>query len=199
MGGELNHCYCLNKNSEYEFIRWIIEALGPVLLGVKPSEILSFPGNDLISIRKKEEVKSIINISSKVCYKEFNTLNGCSKILFYNYLLLEDTLRENRNLRFLKGHNYPKEYNLDNYLNHMIEKMQNGVIPHEIGVFLGYPLKDVIGFMGHPSLKLTKVCGWKVYGDTRLSDKKYREIINAKNQIRTMLQINEPEEIIQLA
>lgn len=37
--------------------------------------------------------------------------------------------------------------------------------PHEIGVFLGYPLEDVLGFMEHRGRNFT-CCGlWKCYGD----------------------------------
>ncbi|WP_243141211.1 DUF3793 family protein [Alkaliphilus pronyensis] len=193
------NCYCLNQNSNNEFIKWIVRALGPVLLGVKPSEILSFPGNDEISINKKQNVKAIIKYSSKIKFKEFTFPNGCSKILFYNVRLLDYTLNHGSNLKFLKRLNYPTEYSLNNYLDHLIMKMKDGEIPDEIGVFLGYPLKDVIGFMGHPSLKLTKTCGWRVYGDPTVSDKKYQEIVDAKNRINTMLLINKPDKVIQLA
>jgi hypothetical protein len=37
--------------------------------------------------------------------------------------------------------------------------------PHEIGVFLGYPLKDVAGFMGWAPLPFTCQGPWKIYGD----------------------------------
>lgn len=37
--------------------------------------------------------------------------------------------------------------------------------PHEIGLFLGYPLEDVLGFIQHNGRNFT-LCGcWKVYGD----------------------------------
>ena len=40
-----------------------------------------------------------------------------------------------------------------------------GSFPHEIGIFLGYPLEDVIGFIEHCGSNC-KACGqWKVYGD----------------------------------
>ena len=42
---------------------------------------------------------------------------------------------------------------------------QSEGFPHEIGVFLGYPLEDVIGFCRHKG-EGCKLCGyWKVYGD----------------------------------
>lgn len=41
----------------------------------------------------------------------------------------------------------------------------SGQFPHEIGVFLGYPLGDVLGFIQNQGKNFT-CCGcWKVYGD----------------------------------
>lgn len=37
--------------------------------------------------------------------------------------------------------------------------------PHEIGVFLGYPLKDVVGFMGWARLSFSCQGPWKIFGD----------------------------------
>ena len=40
-----------------------------------------------------------------------------------------------------------------------------GCFPHEIGIFLGYPLEDVRGFVEHGGQNY-RCCGcWKVYGD----------------------------------
>ena len=42
-----------------------------------------------------------------------------------------------------------------------------GNFPHEIGVFLGYPLEDVTGFIENNG-RGYKLCGlWKVYGDEK--------------------------------
>lgn len=43
-------------------------------------------------------------------------------------------------------------------------RARNG-FPHEIGLFLSYPLEDVVGFIQHNGRNFT-LCGcWKVYGD----------------------------------
>lgn len=39
-------------------MEWIIELLGPVLLGIKPSEITSFPEKDKLGIERGETVKN---------------------------------------------------------------------------------------------------------------------------------------------
>lgn len=117
-------------------------------------------------------------------------------MLFYNPKALDDCLKDKRNRRFLEELGYPKEYNLNDYLLCLIAKIETGSIPDEIGIFLGYPLKDIIGFMGHPSLKLTKVNGWRVYGDPKLSDMKFREFLEAKNEVRSLLKHYTPEKVL---
>lgn len=192
-----NECLFSSKNQKDESIRWVIQLLGPVLLGEKPAEILSFPQEkDSIIL---EKIKAMFSKCNKISYREFVAFNGIKKILFYNSKLLDLTLLDSRNLVFLTKIGYSKEYSLESYLDNLIRKMEQDYIPHEIGIFLGYPLKDVIGFMGHPSLKLTKVNGWKVYGDSRLSDEKYMRFNNAKQQIQIMLEELSPEMIVQLA
>ena len=46
--------------------------------------------------------------------------------------------------------------------------------PHEIGVFLGYPLEDVVGFIDNKGRNFT-CCGcWKTYGDPAEAEKRFR-------------------------
>jgi len=41
----------------------------------------------------------------------------------------------------------------------------NDSFPHEIGLFIGYPAKDVAAFMGLINLPFTCQCLWKIYGN----------------------------------
>lgn len=195
MNKMLNNCFCFNDTND-NFIKWLVELLGPVILGAKPAEILSFPEKANDGVSKIQRIRAIFNKSNVISYREFSYCNKCTKIFFYNPVELDKTLKEHKNLNFLKTLGYPNEYSLDSYLNHIIDKMKMGIIPDEIGVFLGYPLKDVMGFIGHPSLKLTKINGWRVYGDTRISDKKYIEFINARKKVKLMLETTKPESIL---
>ncbi len=51
----------------------------------------------------------------------------------------------------------------------VLSELENRVagegFPHEIGVFLGYPLKDVVGFMGWAQLSFTCQGPWKIFGN----------------------------------
>ena len=43
-------------------------------------------------------------------------------------------------------------------------RVQANDFPHEIGIFLGYPLKDVLAFMGQVRLAFSCQGPWKIYG-----------------------------------
>lgn len=175
------------KQSNDDFIKWLVQLLGPVILGAKPAEILSFPNHDNKLHEKINKIQNSFKHCKKISYKIFHFNHKSTKVFFYNTVSLDTVLNDYKNAKFLKTINYPKAYSLDSYIEHMIDKMMRGTIPDEIGIFLGYPLKDVLGFMGHPSLKLTKINGWRVYGDTKISDKRYHEFLNAKNKIKNLL------------
>jgi hypothetical protein len=189
----MQECFC--KSDKTEFMGWFVQLIAPVLTGAKPAEILSFPNDEKQNARLLS-IKSCIKLNSKLSLNEFSFCSKCTKLLIYNSKALDETLKDKRNIRFLAEQGYPSEYSMDAYINELVLKMQKGMIPDEIGVFLGYPLKDVMGFIGHSSLKLTKVNGWRVYGDPRISDKKYNAFMEAKESIKEMLVYNSPNNIL---
>ena len=47
--------------------------------------------------------------------------------------------------------------------------------PHEVGLFLGYPLEDVIGFISNKGENYYQVGPWKVYSDQETAVKKFEK------------------------
>lgn len=67
---------------------------------------------------------------------------------------------------FLESYGYPAGSSVAEKLSHLKSRLAAcGEFPHEIGVFLDYPLADVKGFIENRGGGY-KACGlWKVYGD----------------------------------
>ncbi|WP_305046793.1 DUF3793 family protein [Geoalkalibacter sp.] len=90
---------------------------------------------------------------------------GSSMLLFlYERAALEQTLAR-ANVRALlskAGHDAPAD--LQSTLETLHGRFLAGRIPHEIGALLGYPLKDVAGFMGWAALPASGQGPWKIYG-----------------------------------
>lgn len=57
---------------------------------------------------------------------------------------------------------------------------RDGCLPHEIGFGLGYPAKDVLGYLGLVDLAPTGECGWRVYGDPAPSYERGRDFAQAR-------------------
>lgn len=71
------------------------------------------------------------------------------------------------NMLGLAGYREPD--NLSDTLSELGRRLDRNIFPHEIGIFLGYPLKDVAAFMGWVSIPFSCQGPWKIYGDPRPS------------------------------
>ena len=86
-------------------------------------------------------------------------------LLLYCPRALEDLLAQ-KSVRIILGKaGYPDPDALEEVLTELGHRVAGDGFPHEIGVFLGYPLKDVVGFMGWPGVSFTCQGPWKIFGD----------------------------------
>lgn len=92
-------------------------------------------------------------------------------IYVYRPSQLEERLRCGGIKSFLEPYGYDGEDAVQ-AIGRLRERLwQCGGFPHEIGIFLGYPLEDVEGFIRNTG-KNYCFCGlWKVYGDREAAEK----------------------------
>lgn len=86
---------------------------------------------------------------------------------------LERELRSVQIMKFLSSYGYV-EMDFNSALERLKERLNVcSEFPHEIGIFLGYPLEDVVGFI-HNNGKNFQLSGmWKVYGDREKAEKRF--------------------------
>lgn len=190
------NCFACHKTSNSSYIKWIIEILGPVLLGSKPSEIITIPKFDKDKDSKLKDIKSYFNICNKIQLIIIDMCDGSYKLLFINNILLSKTLKNLDIKYFLTSLGYPYNVDSKSYIDILIKKIKSSVFPDEIGIFLGYPLKDVKGFMGYGNYKLFNTRYWQVYGDPKVSYSLYLEFLNDRNKIRYMLKSKDINDIL---
>ncbi|WP_131066313.1 DUF3793 family protein, partial [Clostridioides difficile] len=97
---------------------------------------------------------------------------------------------------FLKFLGYKQNTNVNAYLEHLVDKLKSDVFPDEIGIFLGYPLKDVIGFMGYSNYEVSMIKYWKVYGDTKQSEDTYSKFLLHRKKMRKLLDYISVDKIV---
>ena len=154
--------------SEKEFEQALGIHCAPTLLGIKPANLVSFSKTKAPNV-----MEHILKYSARlkkegICLK---VVCGCKKhylLLVYRPELLYEYLSRPENRSFLAEQGYDPVATPQAYIDTLTERYaKNQQCPHEIGIFLGYPLEDVIGFTLHKGNDY-KYCGhWKVYGDVQ--------------------------------
>lgn len=191
----MNYYSCKNKmNSSY--IKWLIELLGPVLMGSKPCEIITIPSFDKGKESKLKDIYIYFDNCKKIDIVVINKHKKGYKVLFINKESLARQLNNIKIKNFLKFLDYPIDINIESALSHLIKKLEGDIFPDEIGIFLGYPLKDVVGFMGYGNYEFHNTKCWKVYGDPKPSEDLYYKFLDHRKKIRNMLNFQSVEIII---
>lgn len=148
------------------FQNFIIYNTSLVNAGLKPATTLNMIKNTNkntydLWLKYGEEILENMNLNY-IRLRENNTL---LVMLIYNRQLLESCLNKKDNKRFLSKLGYNKNDNIDNRLNKLQDNYAKYNCPHELGIFLGYPVEDVDDFMNNTT-KECLACGyWKVYNN----------------------------------
>lgn len=130
----------------------------PVLFGKKPAAL--FPERCLPDTCPWQLLREQGFLMVRLCRQNQNTL-----ILICHPSLLEASLSDESTCKTLKEMGYPVQKSWRALLGFLCKRFRESPsFPHEVGFFLGYPPKDVLGFMRCAGN--SKLCGaWKVYGD----------------------------------
>lgn len=154
------------KSADYiSFEKKLAFHAAPALLGIKAANMLSLSRaeynirNNIERFNKKAESKGLcIEI---LCECEKKTL-----MLVYNRKLMEKRFADKAVRNFLSKYGYSDNMDYKDCILRLGERIKNNEdFPHEVGVFLDYPLEDVIGFIENGGANY-KLCGChKVYGD----------------------------------
>lgn len=142
----------------------IIQCSAPSFCGIKPGNMFTMSSElystDVARKYKKEFFKHGILL------KTFKTSKNLVMFFTYDFVWIRKILDDSLVLAYLGGKNYPVEKGTFAIMNELFKrlKLQNG-FPHEVGIFLGYPLEDVINFEQQEG-KNCKYCGyWKSYAN----------------------------------
>lgn len=143
----------------------MIEHCAPTLAGLKTANLFNYRFYSQQSLECELcEVSGKLN--KKGVFIEVMKLSDTHAMLYvYRKKKLENDLKKSGVSELLERFGYGRILTED-----CLERLKGRLchqegFPHEIGVFLGYPLHDVIGFIDQNG-KNCKYCGiWKVYAD----------------------------------
>lgn len=141
----------------------IIEHCSPTLAGIKPAGLFSCPLGGEAEVL--EQIRQLnLKLSGRgVVVSVMNKRDGRALIYVYRETMLKKALENRETAEFLKTCGYGG-LNVEKAVARLKERLaQSDGFPHEIGVFLGYPLGDVIGFIENGGKNCKCVGCWKVY------------------------------------
>lgn len=147
--------------------KYLVEHCSPTLASLKTANLFSYSFSSL------EELDAYIDFWN-CCMKEkgvtlrvLRVRNGTALVYVYRKDYLERDMKKPGVKCFLKSLGYD---NID--VGYAVNRLRDRLneregFPHEIGLFLGYPLGDVIGFVENSGRNCI-CCGcWKVYCNER--------------------------------
>jgi hypothetical protein len=161
-------------NSKFE--QMLISHCAPTLAGIKPANLFCYRYDS------DECMKSIIvecrSLLSDRGLEFFVLRNRHQVCLIYVYRLkeLNKIINASDNQKFLLQKGYRNFSDLSEVLALLAQNFANSMhFPHEVGLFLGYPLEDVIGFISNKGENYYQVGPWKVYSDPETAVKKFEK------------------------
>lgn len=181
-------CGCMSKRAEM----LLVLSCAPVLKGSKAANIMT------VTRRELSEIGRLLH-GTGIFWRVLDVKEDKTVLYLYREKELQRHLRQKRIADFLAANGYENQSLLK-----MLEilalrlwqydrKLQK--YPHEMGVFLGYPLEDVIGFIENEGKNYIYLGYWKVYhdvpGTVELFERYDREREQAVNELLTGKSIRE--------
>ena len=107
----------------------------------------------------------------------------------YRERVLKGALEQGEVQALLERLGYPVCSGVDEILSYLKMRFHaHKDFPHEIGVFLGYPLADILGYVKYHG-RGCKLSGyWKVYGDVEEAKKRFLQFEKCRNAITKKVQ-----------
>lgn len=185
----------MSTNEHNSFAQKLAFHAAPTLLGVKCASLFSLSDAES-DIRTNCDYFNHRAIARGLKTRILCSCKNRRLLLVYNEKLLAGRLLEMNVRTVLLKYGYDENFSVDKCLDRLAERITKcGEFPHEIGVFLDYPIEDVVGFIENKGENF-KMCGaWKVYGSV---DKAKRTFANyEKCRIFLCNKLNEGADIYQ--
>lgn len=168
-----NEYFCFEKKLAYH--------TAPTLLGIKCASLLSL-SMDEFDISYHVDLFNRKSASKGIYLKILCECKNRVLVLLYHKTLLMKRLEDPEIRKFLEQYGYSKNIDMSECLKKLSHRiMEKSQFPHEIGIFLGYPLDDVIGFIENRGENCKMSGYWKVYSNIEQANKTFINYKKCRN------------------
>ncbi len=134
-----------------------------MLAGLKPAGLFSCCLHDEAEILEQVKELNMKLRKKDIVVSVMTKADGRALIYVYRRSRLKKELEKRETAEFLEAYGYGGLSSEKAVARLKKRLAESGDFPHEIGVFLGYPLGDVVGFIENEGRNCKCVGCWKVY------------------------------------
>jgi len=171
------------------FEAFLVEQCAPVLAGIKPGSMFPYQpqeGEQLPQLLRHWNgilaPKGVQVTSIKRCRRA-----GGYLIYVYRPHQIEKILAEPAVADFLEQCGYTSGMPLPQALRLLTRRLcQSPEFPHEVGVFLGYPLQDILGFIANEGRDCLCSGCWKVYHEPQKAQETFQRYRSCTETYRSL-------------
>ena len=147
----------------------------PTLAGLKPASLFRYQPGAGQSGSAMAAAWHAALCDRGVAVRVLKTCPRTGAVLVYVYrpAQIATLLKKRDVLQFLQSEGY-RPGTADELLAQLSQRLCcEGDFPHEVGIFLGYPLADVVGFIQNREQNFTACGHWKVYTDPAAAQQQF--------------------------
>lgn len=171
-----------------QFKRCFYQNCSPTLRKVKPSSLFTLPRDRYPDWA--EELRECRAVLLRYGY-ELILLRETERfvvVMLYHVQILRRCMDQKELTALLQSMGYSPALELEGKLELLRQRFSESSCPHEIGLFLGYPVEDVAGFITNHGENCKYVGDWKVYGDVTRAKRLFRAFRNSRSSVLGMAQ-----------
>lgn len=145
---------------------------GPALAGIKPSNMICIKKHKLPLFNTILQTYNNSMNKHDIYFSIINETETSYLLLVYRKNKMNEYLSRSESREILLSEGYPHTGDVNTLIDHLKERFEKkGSPPDEIGLFLGYPVGDVIGFKTHKGKNYLVSKYWKVYSNAKDTEK----------------------------
>jgi hypothetical protein len=176
---------------------FLVYNLSLVIAGIKPAVTLTIKKNNQKLYSSWNDFGINFLNSTYLKFIELRESNESIILMIYDEFILEKELNKKSHKEFLLNMGYSINDCINDYLNTLKSRYEKYHCPHELGLFLGIPFKDVKDFM-ECTTKKCLLCGyWKVYNDSKKAKIIFTKYDKVKDYtMKNMLEGNSSRDLV---
>lgn len=158
----------LRPRNQDELMRYLVYQASAVIQGAKPAELVTLKNGGCGCIALWDAMKVEAPALLRISVYELRRTKDAVSLLFYHPQAFAKTVLSLGEHPLLIQHGYAFPLKEEEALARLAERFMQESVPHEVGLFLGYPAKDVEAFaMGRQDHCFCSY--WKVYEDREMA------------------------------